>query len=136
MRILLLSGSFLFLIACESYSDDDDASICPNCILELSLDLPQDSLGYYHLDFNQELSQMYLSVYADVGHGYEYVGWTTDNELAIINGSTYSNDDGISHGLLLIYNTLIGDTLTVYCGYYDDWSGDQLLDSLKISIDE
>ena len=53
----------------------------------------------------------------------------------MINGSSYSGDDGIASNILGVHQEHIGDTITVNCGYYDDY-GVQYLNTIKVIIDE
>jgi hypothetical protein len=109
-----------------------------------SLDI--DSNGYYHLDFNDNTLQTYVRLEAYVGYEYEYVGWGTDTyfegctwnqceSIPIVNGVSYSDDEGMVYTMLGVYEGNIADTAKVWCGYYDDY-GVQHLDSLEVIIDE
>ena len=50
-----------------------------------------------------------------------------------MNPASYT-DNGVAHTVLAAWEEQIGDTLTVYAGYYDD-CGIQYLDSIKVVID-
>ena len=134
---------YILLIGCESVFQSEE---CSNCILELTTELELDSDGNYHLDFNQDYIQTFIRIDADVGHDYEYVGWTSDTQYcfewngttqcsSVVNGSSYSGSDGIASTILGVHGEHIGNIVTVYCGYYDNY-GEQWLDSIKVMIDE
>ena len=119
---------------------------CTECTIQLSVpDLNKDSNGYYHLNWLDGNVQIFTRVEANVGHSYEYVGWTSDTyfdgcvygycePISIVNESSYSDMDGIAYTLIGVYEDNIGDTAMVYCGYYR--MGKQYLDSLGVIIDE
>ena len=136
---------YIILVGCEN-SIFGTQSQCSNCILELTTELEMDSNGNYHLDFNQDYVQTFTRIDADVGHDYEYVGWTSNTQFCfewngtqqcnnVINGSSYSGSDGIASTILGVHEEHIGNIVTVYCGYYDNY-GEQWLDSIKVVIDE
>tara|TARA_B100000131_G_scaffold74447_1_gene70811 strand:- start:802 stop:1248 length:447 start_codon:yes stop_codon:yes gene_type:complete len=137
---------YIFIVSC----DDNIVGVeteCSDCILELTFpDLEIESDGYYHLDYNDNYIQTFTRVDAQVGHDYEYVGWTSNGYYCfewmnaqqcteLVNTSSYSGSDGIASTILAVRDIHIGYTLTVYAGYYDDY-GIQHLDSIKVVIDE
>jgi hypothetical protein len=114
-------------------------------MLELSSDLMVDKNGYHHLEWIEGYQQTFTRINAYVGHTWQYVGWLSDTQFCfewngtvqcddVINGSSYSGDDGIAESVLGIHQEHIGDTITVYCGYYE--MGIQYLDSIGVIIDE
>ena len=135
----------ILFVGCDSNIMSSDN--CDYCHLELeAVNLPQDENGYYHLDFNNNSLQTYAQLRAYVGYEYEYVGWTTDasfegctwdycEDIPIINGSSWSSEDGYAYQIMGVYEENIGDIATIYVGYYDDY-GNQWLDSIKVIIDE
>ena len=120
---------------------------CGDCILEMSApSLEKDSNGYYHLDFLDDYSQTFTTVEDNVGRDYEYVGWTsntqycfehmgTNNCSNVVNGASYSGMDGIAKSVLGVHSVHVGDTVKIYCGYYDGY-GTQHVDSIKVVINE
>ena len=105
----------------------------------------QDSNGYYHLEFNSGAIQTFAQIRAYVGHSYEFVGWTSNTyfdgctwgycePISIVNSSSYSGMDGMAYTMIGVYESNVGDTAMIYCGYYYD--GVQYLDSLGVIIDE
>jgi hypothetical protein len=142
-NIIIYIFMYILLIGCENPMEPT----CGDCILDMSApSLEQDSNGYYHLDFLNNYTQTFTTLEADVGNDYEYVGWTsntqycfehmgTNNCSNVVNGASYSGMDGIAKTVLGVHGVHIGDTVRVYCGYYDDY-GNQWLDSFELIIDE
>ena len=88
--------------------------------------------------------QTFTKIHADIGQSYEKVGWTSNTyfdgcvfgycePVNVVNSASYSNSDGIAYTMMGIYEEHIGDTVIVYCGYYNMET--QYLDSIKIIID-
>jgi hypothetical protein len=135
---------YIFIISCDN--NVVGSSPCHNCVLELSLrNMEIQSDGYYHINFNEEYIQTFARVDAQVGHDYEFVEWISDTQFCfewngtqqcnnVVNGSSYSGMDGIASTILGVHDVHIGDTIKVYCGYYN--SGEQYLDSLEVIINE
>ena len=139
---------YIFIISCDISPIAYEQSVpCTDCILELSFpDLQMESDGYYHLDFIDGSNQTFTRIDAQVGHDYEYVGWTSDTEYCfdwngteqcynVVNSSSYSGSDGIASTIIGVHEEHIGNIVKVYCGYYTDY-GTQYLDSLEVIIDE
>ena len=139
---------YIFVIGCEHnpFIETEDVEECSYCFLELTSDLPMDENGNYHLKFNENHSQTFTRVNAYVGHAWEYVGWMSDTEYCfdwngtqqcydVINGSSYSGEDGIASTIMGIHEIHIGDTIKVYCGYTDNYDT-QYSNSLEVIIDE
>ena len=136
---------YILLVGCENINGPTEN--CSDCILEMSIpELEIDENAYYHLPFNNEYIQTFTTIQVDVGHEYEYVGWTSDTQHCVdmwnytdcnnvVNGSSYSDWDGLAYTIMGVHSEHIGDTVKVYCGYYD-WYGTQYLDSLEVIIDE
>ena len=141
--ILIYTLSVLF-IGCENPVSNGS---CDYCYLELEApDLSKDENGDYHLEFNGGGSQTFTKLRAYIGYEYEYVGWTTNTsfegctwdyceDVPIVNGASYSSEDGYAYTMLGVYEGNIGDIATIWVGYYDNY-GNQWLDSIRIIIDE
>ena len=120
---------------------------CTTCSLELEAPyLTLDENDYYHLDYNDGALQTFTRLDAYVGYELEYLGWTTDitfegctwnycEEISVVNGASYTGEDGYGHTMMGVYEGNIGDTATVWVGYYDNY-GKQWLDNIKVIIDE
>tara|TARA_B100000945_G_scaffold192677_1_gene154744 strand:+ start:678 stop:1133 length:456 start_codon:yes stop_codon:yes gene_type:complete len=136
----------LISIGCESnlFGPNDG---CEECHLELEApNLPLDENGIYHLDYIDGDLQTFTQLRAYVGYGMEYLGWESDTEYCVqmwnyiecndvVNPASYSGSDGYATQIMGVHQEHIGDTVTVYCGYYDNY-GKQYLNSIRIKIDE
>ena len=132
-------------IGCESNPMSNQT--CDYCHLELEApDLPMDENGIYQLDYNNGALQTFTRLRAYVGYELEYLGWTTDvsfegctwnycENIQIVNPASYSNDDGYAYQMMGVYEGNIGQTATIWVGYYD-YYGTQWLDSIRIKINE
>jgi hypothetical protein len=144
-NIILYIFIYVFCIGCLPEDSITNSDSCSNSKLELSIDeLDKDNNGYYHLYFNNDYIQTFTKIKADVGYEYEYVGWTSDTyfvietngyqeQVNVVNGSSYTNSEGFAYTMLGVYEQNIGDTIIVYCGYYDNCST-QHLNSLGVII--
>ena len=144
--IYIISCIFIGCDVCETMGSCDDDT-CGYCHLDLDIPtLTLDDDGYYLLDYNDGALQTFAMVEAYVGYQDEYLGWTTDTyfegctwdyceDIPIVNGASYSSDDGYAYQMMGVYEGNIGDTATVWAGYYDNY-GKQWLDSIKVIIDE
>jgi hypothetical protein len=82
-----------------------------------------ESCDYCHLDIETNLPM------------YENGTWDYCEDVPIVNGSSYTLDDGYAYTMLGVYEENIGDVATIWVGYYDEY-GNQWLDSIKVKIDE
>ena len=131
-------------IGCESNPMSNQT--CDYCYLELEApDLPMVD-GIYQIDFNNGALQTHTRLRAYVGYELEYLGWTTNvsfegctwdycENIPIVNPASYSNDDGYAYQMMGVYEGNIGQTATIWVGYYDNY-GTQWLDSIKVKINE
>ena len=136
----------VMFIGCDSPMSPSQ-KFCAYCYLELEApDLPIDDDGVYHLDYNENEIQTFTQLRAHVGYDLEYLGWTTDTyfdgctwnyceDVPIVNGASYSNEDGYAYQMVGVYPENIGQVATIWVGYYDNY-GNQWLDSIRIKIDE
>ena len=136
----------IICIGCESNVVGVEES-CIDCVLELSIpELNMDDNNYYHLQFNSDYIQTFTMIEAHVGVGYTHLGWDSDTEHCVqmwnhiecsdvVNPASYSGSDGVANQILGVYQEHIGDTITVNCGYYDDY-GVQYLNNVKVIVDE
>ena len=143
-RIFIYTTLCMLFVGCDN-DVFGPTNECTNCSLELEApDLPMDKNSVYQLDFNDGEIQTFTQLKAYVGHGMEYVGWTTDitfegctwnycEDIPVVNGSGYSSDDGYSYQMMGVMEENIGQTATIWVGYYDDY-GHQWLDSIRVKI--
>ena len=140
---------FIYTICVITIGCDNPMSIetCDYCHLELEApDLSMDENGVYQLNYDDDALQTFTRLIAYVVYEYEYVGWTTDTafdgctwdyceDVPIVNGASYSDEDGYAYQMLGVYEENIGMVATIWVGYYDNY-GKQWLDSIKVKIDE
>lgn len=131
----------LLLTSC----DVDSISGPTNCDGEgyLTISAPSlnlDENGYYRMEFLSDYVQTFTTLNAETGRSYEKIAWMSNKEILIeghwtnlVNGSSYTDDEGLGHSVLGVWREFVGDTITVYCGYTDDCQF-QRLDSLKVII--
>jgi hypothetical protein len=133
----------ILLVGCDNPTSVES---CDYCHLDIETNLPMDENGIYHLNFNNGEIQTFTQLRAYVGYEMEYVGWTTNTtfegctwdyceDVPIVNGSSYTLDNGYAYTMLGVYEENIGDVATIWVGYYDEY-GNQWLDSIKVKIDE
>tara|TARA_B100000287_G_scaffold212139_1_gene200290 strand:- start:157 stop:633 length:477 start_codon:yes stop_codon:yes gene_type:complete len=143
----------VLIVGCESNSmllgpnQQSSQDYCDYCYLELEApDLPIDENGVYQLDFNDGSLQTYTRLKAYVGYELEYLGWTTNlsfegctwnycENIPVVNIASYSGEDGYAHQMMGVYEGNIGQTATVWVGYYDNY-GTHWVDSIKVKINE
>jgi len=117
----------MLMIGCESQS-----MVCEECYLDVSApNLQIDENGYYHIEVLSDYYQTYTTLDVETGLEYEKVGWVTDvqynieymgtdNWTYLVNTSSYTDDEGIAHTVLGVWEDFVGDTIKVYCGYVDN----------------
>ena len=120
---------------------------CEDCVLDLSIpELTMDDNNYYHLEFDDDYIQTFVKLEAYVGIGYAHIGWESNTEYCVdmwnhiecndvVNPASYSGSDGYANQMMGVHQEHIGDTVTVHCGYYDNY-GVQYLNTIRIIIDE
>ena len=140
---------YILLVICIGCSDNIFGAneVCSDCVLELDIpDLTIDDNNFYHLEFNEDYIQTFTKIEAYVGASYVYLGWSSDTEHCVqmwnyldcndvVNPASYSGDDGYAYQMMGVHQEHIGDTITVHCGYYDNYD-EQHLNSIRIIIDE
>jgi len=149
---------YILLVGCESpfyqyddvdYGHENDEQLyeCEECFLELSIPGSTiDENGYHHIEFIQGNNWTFSMVEASIGVDYHLVGWESDTEYCIewnntiectdvINGSSYSGEDGIANTILGFTEEYIGSIITIYAGYYDNYQ-EYYLDSMRVIINE
>jgi hypothetical protein len=147
-NIILYIFIYVLCVGCESNIYGTHNHKCPEdgCFLELNIDgIDEDTNGYYHLNWNDGVVQTFTKIEAYVGHSYQFVGWTSNTyfngctwgycePVNVVNSSSYSDTDGMAYTMMGVYESNIGDTAVVYCGYY--YMEHQYLDSIRIIINE
>ena len=57
-----------------------------------------------------------------VGYDTTYITWFNGYEVPIVNGSSYSREDGEVNTMIAPIRTMRGDTATIFYGYHDNWT--------------
>jgi hypothetical protein len=133
----------ILLVGCDNPTEVES---CDYCHLNIETNLPMDENGIYQLDFNNDEIQTFTQLRAFVGYEMEYVGWTTNvtfegctwdycEDVPVVNGSGYSLSDGYAYQMMGVMEENIGQTATIWVGYYDEYEN-QWLDSIKVKINE
>ena len=137
----------ILFVGCDNNPIEPSQDFCDYCYLELEApNLPMDENGVYHLDFNDNQLQTFTQLRAYVGYELEYLGWTTNisfegctwnycENIPVVNSASYSSADGYAYQMMGVYEGNIGQTATIWVGYYDNY-GTQWLDSIKVIINE
>jgi hypothetical protein len=135
---------YIFVIGCE---DSVVGSNHPTHTCSIEVDAPyleMDENGYYHLYFIDGDIQTFSTMRAQIGLEDELVNWISNKEINIpyygqpnwvnlINSSSYSDEDGISYGILGVWQPFIGDTIKIYAGYR--YCGVECMDSLEVIVE-
>lgn len=67
-----------------------------------------------------------------VGYDTTYITWFSGWEVPIVNGSSYSREDGEVNTMLAPVRSMRGDTATIYYGYHDNWTYEDTFGEFKI----
>ena len=136
----------ILFVGCNNNPMTPSQEFCDYCYLELEApDLPMTG-GVYQLNYNDWALQTFTQLKAYVGYEMEYLGWTTNvsfegctwnycENIPVVNGASYSNENGFSYQMMGVYEGNIGQTATIWVGYYDNY-GTQWVDSIRIKINE
>ena len=145
-NLLVYIFIYIFITGCEN-NPMTIVDNCTDCYLDLDApDLVIDENGYYNMGFLDGYIQTFSTIRAMTGLDYEKIGWISNTEHCIefmgliectdvVNQSSYTNEGGIAHTILGVWEDFVGDTITIYAGYYDDCQN-QYLDSLKVIVGE
>jgi len=135
----------LLLTGCENNPVSNNVWECESdCYIQIDApNLEKDENGYYHMEWLEGYNQTFTTLDASTGILAFYpvywssdVGTTYNGEFVpIVNGSSMTNEgDGIAHTVVGIWESMIGDTLTIYSGL-EDWCYIQYKDSIKIIVE-
>ena len=137
----------ILFVGCDNNPMESSQDFCDYCYLELEApNLSIDENGIYHLDYDENQIQTFTQLRAYIGYEMEYVEWVTNvtfegctwdycEDIPVVNGSGYSSDDGYSYQMMGVMEENIGQTATIWVGYYDNY-GTQWLDNIEIKINE
>ena len=70
-----------------------------------------------------------------VSYDTNYVTWFDGFEVPIVNSASYSDYDGYVNTMMAPVRTMIGDTATIYYGYWDNWTYDETYGEFNIIFD-
>ena len=152
IKYVFIYVMFILLTGCHNSIVGLDCS--NDCYLDISIPLENhipvvtiDENDFYRVEYDDEMGVgiNYISVNAETGHnGYTRVNWMTDTEIPmgqygemvdVINGSSYSDENGFATTILGVWDIMVNDSITVYSGYIDD-CGEEQFDLIKIIIDD
>ena len=88
-----------------------------------------DTLGY--VIANHGLSDDLIYVAYDT----TYLDWFSGFEVPVVNGASYSREDGEVNTMFAPVQSMKGDTVTVYFGYHDNWTYDDTFGEFYIVLD-
>jgi hypothetical protein len=110
--------------------------------LDLESYLDIDENGYYIMEYLQDWNQTFTTLTAMTGsyNQYQRVAWISNKEIwmgnqwiNLVNGDSYTDENGEAHSVLGVWEEFIGDTVKVYAGYNDEYNN-HYLDSLEVII--
>ena len=84
-----------------------------------------DTLGYL-------VENAYTAELVYVGYDTTYITWFDGFEVPIVNGSSVSNMDGEVNTMIAPVRTMVGDTATIYYGFWDNWRNEATYDEFSI----
>ena len=123
----------ILFVGCNNNPMTPSQEFCDYCYLELEApDLQMDENGIYQLNNNGSALQTFTKLRAYVGYELEYLGWTTNisfegctwnycENIPVVNGASYSSDDGYAYQMMGVYEGNIGQIATIWVGYYDNY---------------
>ena len=139
----------IFILGCEKnpfgfiediFEYDELSSIV------FQLDNEVDENGFIHITTNPNVFQTFYRIsghlYRDgnpmnvVKFGWRSeTYWTNDGyEIPIVNGSSYSNEDGEVNTMMGVLHSMVGDTLTILYGFYDGWKSEETYGEIYVVI--
>jgi len=132
---------YILLMGC----DTQITGFCESdCSLEITApDLQIDENGYYHIEWLGGYVQTFSTLNADTYSDEIYkVYWGTNSGIIYmgefvgsVNHTSYTNENGIAHTVLSVWEEQILDTISVY-SFYEDGCGIEHNDTLGIIVDE
>ena len=144
----LAKSIFIYICISIFISCDNNPVATDNCNSGCFLDISAPNLiidenGYYHMEFINGYNQTFTTLQADTGYLEEYqkLEWIANKEVLIddywtqiINRWSYTDEYGQAYTVLASWEVLVGDTINVYSGYYDQCNF-HYLDSLKVIVE-
>ena len=133
---------YTLLVGCDTQSiltNDDECR--SDCFLEVTApNLQGDVSGFYHIEWLDGYYQTFSTLDANTGSDEIHkVYWDSDlgimyagEFVSSVNPASYT-DGGVAHTVLSVWEGMIGDTITIYAGYYD-YCNIQHIDSMKVVV--
>jgi hypothetical protein len=133
---------YIICIGCES-----SVTCLDDCYIDVSApSLEMDENGYYHIEFLDDYIQTFSTLKVNTGVEQQKINWVSDTEINItyngqdnwtniVNGHSYTDNEGVAYTVIGIWKELTGDTIKVYCGYVSECNI-QYIDSLGVIINE
>ena len=70
-----------------------------------------------------------------VGYDTTYITWFGGEEVPIVNGASYSNEDGEVNTMIAPVRSMVGDTATIFYVYHDNWTYKETYGGFHIIFD-
>jgi hypothetical protein len=86
-------------------------------------------------DYGYIVSSGYTDDLVYVNYDTTYITGFTGWEVPIVNGSSYSRMDGEVNTMIAPIRTMKGDTATIYYGWYDDWTDEEITKEFYVIFD-
>lgn len=147
MKILIL---LVLLVGCSDYqynvlglnTEEEELSS-----IIFVLDNEVDENGFLHIPTNPSVYQTLYRIKGYVYRDGESVnvvkfGWWSEYHwdydgflIPIVNGSSYSREDGEVNTMVGVVPSMIGDTIVIHYGYYDEWKSETTYGEINVIID-
>ena len=133
---------YTLLVGCNTQNPLTNDGCESDCYLDVEApSLQLDENGYYHIEWLEGYNQTFSTLDANTGSTFliQKVYWNSDSGIeyggefvSCVNPASYT-DNGVAHTVLAVWEEMIGDTITVYAGYYDDCSNEHK-DTIKVVV--
>ena len=122
---------YILLTGCDTLTGPESSN---NYLLVSAPGLSQNTDGYYVMTVDTSSQQTFTTLKAETGSELpQLLTWDSNTEFSIewqgqliwenvVNGSSYTDNEGNGYTVLGVYDIFIGDTIKVYCGYEDDYN--------------
>ena len=70
-----------------------------------------------------------------VNYDTTYITWFNGFEVPIVNGASYSNEDGEVNTMIAPVRSMVGDTATIFYVYHDEWTYEDTYGEFNIIFD-
>ena len=92
-------------------------------LFELDSRLSVDANGFHHITID---TTKWQTIHRISGHVYR---------VPIVNGASYSNEDGEVNTMIAPIKTMVGDTATIFYAYFDNWTYKETYGGFHIIFD-